>query len=161
MKQQWNPPLSGTIDITIKANGDWYHEGVKFTRMPLAKLFSSILKKEGDDYFLLSPVEKWKISVEDVPFLVVDMEIIENPTDTRKHRIQFKTTTDDVFFLDADHPLRLLKQRHGEDVRPYVLVRDNLEAILHRNIFYRLAEMAEMHEGKQGVWSSDLFFPLE
>jgi uncharacterized protein len=156
----WNPPFSGNIDITIKSNGDWYHEGVKFTRLPLVKLFSSILKKEGDNYFLVTPVEKWKITVEDAPLHIVKMDISKNSIPDQQQVIVFKTITDDIFTLDQLHPLQLFNKKNAE-LRPYVVARNNLEALVHRNIFYRLADMAVLHEGRIGIWSSGEFFPLE
>jgi len=158
---KWNPPFSGDIDILVKANGDWHHEGVKFTRHSLVKLFSSILKKEGDDFFLVSPVEKWKITVEDAPLLVTGMDLLENVSDQQQQKIQFNTLTDDVFFLDQEHPLRIYSKKNNPELKPYVLVRDNLEALLHRNVYYQLTSMAVKHKNKQGVWSSGVFFPLE
>jgi len=156
---QWNPLLSGDIDIVIKENGDWYHDGIKFTRQSLIKLFSSLLKKENDDYFLVTPVEKWRITVECAPLLVVDMEIIDS-TSEKEQMIQFKTSTDDIFHLDSNHPLQISHTR-GEEIRPLVCVRSNLEALIHRNIFYQLAEMATHVNGSWGVWSDGVFFKLE
>lgn len=159
--QTWNPPLSGTIDITIKANGDWLHEGAKFTRQRLVKLFSSILKKEGEDYFLVTPVEKWQVTVEDAPLLIVDMEVIQNLSAQQLQVINFRTTTDDIFPLDHHHPLQVLSKKPNAERRPYVMARYNLEALVHRNVFYRLVDMSVMHEGGCGVWSNGNFFTLE
>lgn len=157
----WNPPYSGILDITIMANGDWYHEGIKFTRQSLVKLFSSILKKEGDDYFLVTPVEKWKITVEDAPLLIVDMGVMKNPQFIEGQVLSFTTTTDDIFSLDQAHPLRILKGGKNIELRPYVLARNNLDALVHRNVFYRMAELSVIHNGRTGVWSSGEFFAME
>jgi hypothetical protein len=158
---KWNPPFSGSIEITIKENGDWYHEGVKFTRQSLVKLFSSILKREGDEYFLVTPVEKWKINVEGAPLLVTDMDVIENPADGRWQIIKFQTSTDDIFPLNELHSLQLSTKNNGVYFRPYVLVRNNLEALIHRNVFYRLADIAQNIDGAFGVWSEGTFFKLQ
>jgi hypothetical protein len=159
--QKWNPPFSGEIEITIRANGDWYHEGIKFTRQALVKLFSSILKKEGDNYFLVTPVEKWKISVEDAPLLVIEMDIMENSIDVHQQIIRFKTATGDVVPLNSFHPLLVVTKNNSTESRPYVLIRDGLEALINRNVFYRLANMAENIDGAFGVWSAGIFFKLQ
>lgn len=156
---QWNPPLSGDMDLCIKANGEWYHEGRLITRQPLVKLFSSILKKEGPDYFLVSPVEKWRITVEDTPFLVVGAELDAQNT-LGQQAIRFKTITDDVFFLDDEHPLRMV-QKDKDAWQPYVVVRQGMDALIHRNVFYTLAEIAVQHNEVTGVWSCGSFFPLQ
>lgn len=158
---KWNPPFSGDIAIVIKENGDWYHEDIKFTRQPLIKLFSSILKKEGEEYFLVTPVEKWKITVEDAPLLVVDLELVENTVDDHLQTVIFKTSTDDFFPLDSFHPLQFGKKNNNAAVKPYVLMRDNLEALIHRNVFYQLANMAQSVDGDFGVWSDGCFFKLQ
>jgi hypothetical protein len=155
--ENWNPPLSGDMDLCIKANGDWYHEGTLMWRKPLVKLFSSILKKEGDDYFLVSPVEKWRIQVEDAPLLVTSLEI-ESEGKVRDQKIWFSTTTEDKFLLGGDHLLALIKK--NEQLRPYVRVRHNLDALIGRNVFYELVAKAVNHEGVEGVWSDGMFFPL-
>jgi hypothetical protein len=157
--EQWDPPLSGDMDLCIKANGEWYHEGRLITRQSLVKLFASILKKEGEDYFLVSPVEKWRITVEDTPFLVVAAEL-EAQNASGQPAIRFKTMTDDVFFLDDAHPLRMV-QKEKKVQRPYVHVRQGMDALIHRNIFYALAEIAVQHQKISGIWSSGIFFPLE
>ncbi len=158
--EKWNPPLSGNIDIIIKANGDWYHEGIKFLRKPLVKLFSSILKKEDNDYYLVTPVEKWKITVEEFPLLVIDMDIHENHNDETQQLIQFKTATDDIFNLSHNHPLEVSRNSNGA-LRPSVRVRSNLHALIHRNVFYHLADIAKNVDGVFGIWSDGVFLKLE
>lgn len=157
--EQWNPPLSGDMDLCIKANGEWYHEGRLITRQPLVKLFSSILKKEGDDYFLVSPVEKWRIQVEDAPFLVVGAEL-DTQDASGQQGIRFKTMTDDLFFLDDEHPLRMM-QKEKDMWQPYVAVRQGMDALINRNVFYALAEIAVRHNETTGIWSCGSFFPLQ
>ena len=155
---KWNPLLSGNIDIVIKTNGDWYHDGIKFTRQPLIKLFSSILKKEDNDYYLVTPIEKWRITVECAPLIVAQMEATD--TNDANQKIQFKTSTDDIFYLNDDHPLQISYDSFGE-IKPLVRVRSNLDALIHRNIFYQLADMAKNVNGAWGVWSDGVFFKLE
>src|SRR3990167_6989729 len=100
----WNPPLSGDIDIRIARKGDWYHEGTRFQRQALVKLFASILKREGDEYFLVTPVEKWRIRVEDVPFIAVDVEAMGEGVDAE---LVFRTNVGDMVHANALHPLRV------------------------------------------------------
>lgn len=156
--ERWNPPLSGDMDLCIKANGEWYHEGRLITRQPLVKLFSSILKKEGSDYFLVSPVEKWRITVEDAPFLVVGAEL-DAKNAAGQQAIRFKTITDDLFFLDDEHPLRMMQK--DDAWQPYVVVRQGMDALINRNTFYALAGISVQHNENTGVWSCGAFFPLQ
>jgi len=155
--ESWNPPLSGDMDLCIKANGEWYHEGGLMTRQSLVKLFASILKKENDDYFLVSPVEKWKIQVEDAPLLVTSLEV-ESGGNVAEQKIWFTTATEDRFLLDSDHPL-VLREKNNM-ARPYVRVRHSLDALIARSVFYDLVDKAVDHQGVDGVWSDNTFFPL-
>lgn len=136
--EQWNPPLSGDIDIRIARDGRWYHEGDEIKRAELVKLFSTILKREGDDYYLVTPVEKWRIQVEEAPFLVVDFSRRGSGAD---QVLAFKTLTDDIVVADEEHPIWMEPGRDGEPL-PYVLVRNNLPALISRNVFYHLVDLA-------------------
>jgi hypothetical protein len=107
----------------------------------------------------VSPVEKWRITVEDAPFLVVAAEL-DAKNASGQPAICFKTMTDDVFFLDDAHSLRMV-QKENKVQQPYVHVRQGMDALIHRNIFYALAEIAVQHEDISGIWSSGIFFPLE
>lgn len=156
--ENWHPPLSGDMDIVIRENGDWYHEGQMIRRPALVKLFSSILKKEGENFCLVSPVEKWRIRVEDAPLQVISVEILsEGVFDQQK--ICFKTSTDDVFWMDEKHPLSL-RYKAADQFKPYIRVRSELDALISRSVFYRLADAATDVGGRQGVWSCGLFFAL-
>lgn len=138
----WNPPLSGEIDILIQADGQWRHEGDLMTRQSLVNLFSSILKKEDDDYFLVTPVEKWKIKVEIAPFLIINFER-EDIGKPGLERYVFTTQYGDQFMLDKDHPLWFesnSKNESGAPV-PLVMVRDGMPGLVHRNVYYQLAEI--------------------
>lgn len=134
----WQPARSGVIDIRIAANGDWFHEGTRIKRFAIAKLFATILRREGDAYYLVTPAEKLRIEVEDAPFLAVDMETVGEGA-TRK--IVFRTNVDDAVLADAEHPITV-EDRDGEP-RPYVEVRNGLRALLTRTVFYRLVDMAD------------------
>lgn len=134
---QWTPDFCGDIDIRIARNGSWYHEGKPFLRQPLVNLLSSILKREGDEYFLVSPVEKMRIQVEDVPFIVVGMTE-ENMNG--ELTLVFRTLTDDIIPLDVEHPLRVQTDALTGEPRPYMQVRGGMEARIHRPVFYELVE---------------------
>jgi len=137
---QWNPELSGEIDIVIKADGTWFHEGDEIKRAKLVRLFSTILKREGDDYYLVTPVEKWKISVEDLPFVAVLMEQTENG-------LFMATNVGDEVQIGEDHPILLDEQSSAEPNIPYVPVRAGLNARINRNVFYDLADQAHEKDG--------------
>lgn len=134
----WDPPFCGDIAIRIARNGTWYHEERPFVRQPLVRLLSSILKREGADYFLVSPVEKVRIEVDDVPFLAVGMTV--ESTERGEPVLFFRTLTDDLVRLDAAHPLRVVSDPLTGEPRPYILVRGGMEARIHRPVFYELVE---------------------
>lgn len=157
---QWNPPLSGEIDIRIAADGRWYHEGEEIRREGLIRLFASLLRREGSDYFLVTPAEKWRIRVDDVPFLVVRMEPLRGESG---QALVFWSNVGDRVVAGPEHPLRVVWAGESE-VRPYLLVRDGLEGRLARPVYYQLAELAEPgppgREREFGVYSQGVFFPL-
>ncbi|SHG91960.1 DUF1285 domain-containing protein [Cognatishimia maritima] len=153
----WNPPYCGDLDIQIKRDGTWIHEGGKINRSEMVRLFSSILRKEGDSYFLVTPVEKVGITVEDVPFVATDMTVSGTGS---KQTLTFETHVGDSVVVDADHPIRVALDKDGETPLPYVMVRSNLEARIDRKTFYRLVEQGHEVDGWFGVTSSGVFFPL-
>ena len=138
--RSWHPAFCGDIDIRIARNGSWYHEGRIFRRDALVKLLSSILRKEGDEYFLVSPVEKMRIQVEDVPFIVVEMQ--RDCVAGGASALLFRTLTDDWIRLDAEHPLRVQTDAVTNEPRPYIHVRHGMEARIHRPVFYEMVELA-------------------
>lgn len=154
---RWTPALSGDIDIRIDREGRWYHEGVQISREPLVRLFASILWREGDDYFLVTPVEKWRIQVDLAPLLVVAAQIEDQGP---AQKILLRSSTGDVFCLDHEHPLTVDHDEQGQPL-PLVRVRYQLDALLNRAVFYQLADIA-VQAGDQlwGVWSCGEFFPL-
>ena len=133
--EKWDPPLSGDMDMMIDRDGRWFHEGGEIKRQPLVKLFSSILKKEGEDYFLVTPVEKWRIRVSLAPLMVV---AIESKIIDEQQVLVFTTSVDDQILLDDQHPIRLVNSPDFDETIPLVRVRHNLEAAIHRNQFYEL-----------------------
>lgn len=153
--EKWNPPFSGDIDMEIRRDGTWFYEGTPITRPGLVKLFASILWREGDDYFLVTPVEKVGIRVEDAPFVAVDFEAEGTG---REQALTFQTNLDDIATAGAEHPIRVMRDEETGEPSPYVLIRRNLEALIDRKSFYRLAEIGAHHEGWFGLWSGGTFF---
>ncbi|REL29045.1 DUF1285 domain-containing protein [Thalassotalea euphylliae] len=131
----WNPEYCGEINLQIKQNGDWFYMGTPFKRLSLVKLFASVLKKEGDEFFLVTPVEKVKIQVEDSPFLITRWEWQGGEPHSD---LLLATNLGDELVLSEHHPLRL----DGEG-NIYITVRRNLEAKVHRNVYYQWVEAAQ------------------
>ncbi|XQW84986.1 DUF1285 domain-containing protein [Thalassotalea piscium] len=138
----WDPPYCGEIDLVIKADGSWFYNGTIFKRLALVKLFASVLKREGDDYYLVTPVEKVKITVEDAPFLLTQWHWL----DATETTIAASTNLDDQFEINQEHPI--VVNDKGE---LYVTVRRNLSAKVHRNVYYQWVDMAKEQTTKQGV----------
>ena len=157
----WNPPFCGDLDMRIARDGTWFYLGTPIGRKSLVKLFSSIIRKDGDGYFLVTPVEKVGITVDDAPFVAVDFHA-EGEGENRK--ITFTTNVDDTVTAGPEHPLRLERDPDSGEPSPYVLVRANLEALIDRKSFYRLVDLGEAGtvEGEDwfGVWSDGAFFPF-
>ena len=154
--ERWAPEHVGEIDIRIAANGDWYHEGIRIERFAIAKLFATILRLDGNVYYLVNPHEKLKIEVEDVPFIATDME---SQGEGAERRILFSTNVDDVVLADAEHPI-VIEDRNGQP-RPYVEVRRGLRALIARSVFYRLVDMAaDDGQGELSLWSGGARFVL-
>ncbi len=122
--------------MRIAANGDWYHQGSLIQRKRLVKLFSTILKKELNDFFLVTPVEKYQIQVDDAPFVAVEVDRINCDRQT----LVFRTNVDEQIIADVDHPINVKVDVETGEPRPYLHVRDGLNALLHRNVFYQLVE---------------------
>ncbi len=157
----WNPPFCGDIDMRIARDGTWFYLGTPIGRAPLVKLFSSILKREGDAYFLVTPVEKVGIRVDDAPLLAVDF----NATGTGPAQsLHFVTKTEDEATAGPDHPLRITRHPTTGEPSPYIHIRANLEALIDRKSFYRLIDLGQHapFEGQSwfGIWSGGQFFPV-
>ena len=158
----WNPPYLGEIDMRITSDGAWHYMGTPVERQRLVRLFAGILRREEDgQYCLVTPVERYGIEVEDAPFTAVEMSVSGVG---EAMEICFRTNVDDAVVAGEQNPLRFAAGGlHGE-VRPYVLVRDRLEALISRAIFYDLVDLATRHEvngvEKFGVWSGGDFFAM-
>lgn len=154
----WNPPFCGDIDMRIARDGTWFYMNSPIGRKPLYTLFSKVLRKDGDDYFLVTPVEKCGITVEDAPFTAIRMEV---QGEGRSQIITFETNCDDMVTVDAKHPLRFADEEGTGGLKPYVLVRSNLEALVVRALFYDLVALGTEEGEWFGVWSSGTFFPMK
>lgn len=158
-------PSVGDFDIRIARDGTWFHEGRPINRLPLVRLFASVLWRDDDgDYWLRTPVEKGRIIVEDAPFTAVELSV---KGVGRGRRLAFRTNLDEWVEADSAHPLRVVEGPGSGEISPYILVRDRLEALILRPVYYELAELAEpappeitAAAGCLGVWSSGVFFPL-
>ena len=159
---QWNPKFCGNLDIRITKDGSWFYEGSKINRINLVKLFSSILKKEGKKYFLVTPIEKIGIEVEVAPFLANSLDFSGKE---RTQNISFTTNVGDTFDLNYEHPIRIEYNATTNEPLPFVSVRRNLEALIDRKNFYRLINLGSIENYKNeswfGVWSNNCFFPIQ
>jgi uncharacterized protein len=156
----WNPPFCGDIDMHIAADGAWHYMKSPIGRKPLVALFASVLRKEGDAYFLVTPVEKCGITVADAPFMAVRMAVAGQVSADQV--ISFETNVDDDVTVDKAHPLRFAEEPGTGGLKPYVMVRDGLEALVTRALYYDLVALAETDaQGHFGLWSSGMFFPVQ
>ena len=155
---RWNPQHSGEIDIRIDAAGRWYYLGSEIERDALVRLFSSILRKEADgQYVLITPVEKLSIVVDDAPFSAVELAAEgAGPNQI----LTVRTNVGDIVRLDSAHPLRFHVEGEHDGLKPYIEVRDGLEALATRALAFDLAALSETHNGAEGIWSAGTFFRL-
>ena len=142
---QWHPKHCGAMDLKVKANGEWWHEGQLIKRQSLIDLFSTVLWKDDEKFYLKTPVEQIEIEVEDEPLFVNSVEQIQLEG---LNYIQLSTTTQDVVIVDQEHPI-FMREFDGE-LRPYVHVRFGINALIQRASFFHLIEMGELMENQQG-----------
>lgn len=147
----WKPTEVGQIDIKIDANGAWWHEGRKIVRQGLVNVFSTILVKHIDAYYLVTPQEKLRIEVADVPFIGVNFESVG---EGQAQRVMVSTNVDDHVLIDRDHPLAM------RNAIPYLRVRDKLDARINRATFYRLVERGVEEDGQWVIYSDGSRFTL-
>ena len=154
---RWNPDHCGTSDMRIARDGTWYHQGSPIGREAMVRLFSTILRREPDGrYVLVTPVEKLDIEVEDAPFVAVELK---SDGAGQERTLAFRLNTGDVIVAGPDRRLRL--RDSGVDPHPYLEVRDGLEALIARPVYYELAELALAEAAEPpGLWSGGAFFPL-
>lgn len=151
----WNPEFCGDLDMRIARDGTWFYLGTPIGRFELVRLFSTILRKDGDDYFLVTPVEKVGITVDDAPFVAVDFE---TSGEGREQVLAFETNVGDKALAGKDNPIRVERDPDTGEPSPYVMVRANLEALIDRKSFYRLVDTGAHEDGWFGLWSGGEFF---
>ena len=159
---KWNPPFCGDLDMRIARDGTWFYLGSPIGRKRLVRLFSTVLRHDADGkYYLVTPVEKIGITVDDAPFVAVEMTV---DGAGEGQVLRFRTNVDDWVTADGKHPIRVDIDPGSGEPSPYVLVRGRLEALIARSVFYDLVALGvERGTGDSyafGVWSSGCFFPL-
>ncbi|CAN7411404.1 MULTISPECIES: DUF1285 domain-containing protein [Neorhizobium] len=138
---KWNPPFCGDIDMEIRADGTWFYMGTPIGRAPLVRLFSTVLRRDEDGRtYLVTPVEKVGIRVVDAPFLAVEMQVTQREG---RQVLTFRTNVGDVVEASAEHPLRFEISGENRELKPYLLVRGRLEALVSRAVMYDLVELGE------------------
>ncbi|WP_223425888.1 DUF1285 domain-containing protein [Tateyamaria pelophila] len=153
----WNPPFCGDLDMRIARDGTWFYQGTPIGRPGLVKLFSSILKREDGKYYLVTPVEKVGITVDDAPFVAIDFEPLG---EGEAQDLRFVTHVEDSAVAGPDHPIRVERDPETGEPSPYILIRADLEALIDRKSFYRLVDLGVHHDGWFGVWSGGQFFGI-
>jgi len=157
----WDPPFCGDLDMRIARDGTWYYLGTPIGRFELVKLFSSIIRKDEDKYFLVTPAEKVGIKVDDAPFVAVDFSTIGKG---KNQTLTFETHVGDKVQLNKENSLRVLIDKNSGEPKPYIHVRSGLEALIDRKSFYRLIEICSTNTNNKeewfGLWSNKNFFPI-
>src|SRR5687767_839807 len=160
--ETWNPPYCGDIGMRIRNDGVWFYQGSPIGRKPLVKLFSRVLRKDDDGrHYLVTPVEKVDVAVDDAPFLAVEMEVSGTGED---QVLTFRTNVDDVVRCGPDHGLRFVEEPPDGGLKPYLRIRGRLEALVTRALYYDLVELAVPAEDATDmlvVWSSGVSFPVK
>jgi hypothetical protein len=159
---RWNPPFCGDIDMEIRSDGTWFYMGTPIGRQPLVRLFSTVLRKEPDGRtYLVTPVEKVAIRVEDAPFVAVEMAVTG---DGEARKLTFRTNVGDVAEAGPEHPLRFVIAGENQELKPYLHIRGRLEALVSRPVMYDLVDLGEEAEidGRRmfAVRSAGMFFPI-
>ena len=154
----WNPPYCGDIGMRIAGDGTWFYAGSPIGRKPLVKLFASVLRKDEDGRtYLVTPVEKVLVTVEDAPFMAVEMAAEGSGKDLQ---LQLRSNTDDWVACGPDHPLRFGADPRTGGPKPYITMRRRLEALFTRALYYDLVALATVEGDKFGVWSGGVFFTM-
>jgi len=158
--EKWNPPYCGDIGMKIRSDGVWLYQGSPVGRMALVKLFAGVLRKDADGrHYLVTPAEKVDVAVEDAPFLAVEMEVRGS---RRDQSLVFRTNVDDIVEAGPEHPLRFAVEAGSGGLKPYLLVRGRLEALVTRALYYDLVELAAADDRRGlGLWSGGAFFPMQ
>jgi uncharacterized protein len=157
--ERWDPPYCGDIGLSIRSDGTWLYRNSPIGRPALVKLFAGVLRKDADGrHYLVTPAEKVDVAVDDAPFLAVELEVRgSGPSQT----LIFRTNVDDIVAAGPEHPLRFVSEPKTGGLKPYLLVRGRLEALVTRALAYDLAEIAGAEEGRGlGLWSGGAFFRM-
>lgn len=152
----WHPKIEGVIDIVINEKGEWFHEGGHFDRQDLARMFASIMRKEGEDYFLVTPTEKLKIHVSDVPFSFV---LMKRDTINNQQQLTFITSLGDEVVVDANHKIEFRASSRGDQI-PYIEVRNDLWGKLNQSTYYELMNYLDEQEGSFVIKSCGINFSV-
>ena len=156
----WQPVVQKDMGLRISRDGAWHYLGSPIARPSLVRLLSRVMKREGEDFFLVSPVEKLRIEVEDAPFLAVELECAG---ESQSQRLVFRTNVDDVVIAGKAHPIWVNEDPISGEPAPYIEVRDGLWALINRSVYYELAECvipSPNRPGQWGVFSEGCFFEL-
>lgn len=155
----WNPPYCGDIGMRIARDGVWFYQGSPIGRKAMVKLFSRVLRRDEDGrHYLVTPVEKVDVTVDDAPFLAVEMEVVGSGSG---QTLIFRTNVDDVVRCGPEHSLRFVEELGTGGLKPYIRVRGRLDALVTRALYYDLVELALEADGRSGLWSDGVMFPLE
>lgn len=164
--ETWNPPDRGDIGLAIAGDGTWSYQGSPITRPALVRLFARVLRRDADGrFFLVTPVEKVAVAVADAPFCAVELQVDGKGSD---QRLVFRTNVDDIVACGPEHPLRFAAQAGSGGLKPYVVVRGRLEALVTRAVYYDLVELAlqpgvrpnGIDADQPGLWSGGQFFAM-
>jgi len=157
------PPRDlGEIGMRIASDGSWFYLGTPITRVSLARLFASVLRREADGgYWLVTPAERARVSVDDAPFMAVELDVTGSG---EAQALSFRTNMDEIVTADRAHPIRVDTDPASRAPSPYILVCDGLEAKLTRPVCYQLVDLGRVERvggaTRFGVWSKSEFFPL-
>lgn len=155
--ENWHPATTRESRMKIARNGDWYYQDSKIDKPRMVRLFASILRKDNDNYFLVTPAEKLRIDVEDAPFVAVLMRV-EN--DDGQQKLIFTNNMGDETTADSDHLIYVEYTQAEADPSPYIEVRKGLKALMSRAVYYQLADLVETHQGQLGVYSCGCFMVM-
>ncbi len=161
---EWTPPKTVDIDIRITANGEWFYLESPIQRHRMVKLFSSVLRLEGEQYFLVTPPVKYRIQVNDVPFMAVEMnQVKEYGKENKRQKLYFRTNMDEVVLASQTHPLSVITNPKTGEPAPYIMVRNNLKAKITRSVFHQLSALLQPAPNQAdttniGVFSAGEFF---
>lgn len=159
---QWDPPYCGDIGMAINADGAWIYQGSPIGRIALVKLFARVLRRDADGRtYLVTPVEKVDVAVADAPFMAVEMQVDGAGPE---QQLTFRTNVDDIVACGPARPLRFVEEAGSGGLKPYLLVRGRLEALVSRAVYYDLVELAVPRDDdtpdRLGVWSGGMWFEL-